>query len=147
MVPGWLVQVLHPPQKFERPPFCNGWRYGIKKYGIEVIFNGMTSLLNYITIYQLVQKLLGWDTQTDRRTDRQTYRQTGDLTSLTFLFKESRLTKIFLGIRRAWTLESSPCQIGNYCDSSGMHLHAVILHSAVYFEVLGKQPEIKPDRM
>jgi hypothetical protein len=44
----------------------------------------MTSLLNFIKIYQLVQKLLGG-------THRQTARQTGDLTSLTFLFKESRL--------------------------------------------------------
>jgi hypothetical protein len=43
----------------------------------------MTSLLNFIKIYQLVQKLLGGDTQTDR--------QDGDLISLTFLFKESRL--------------------------------------------------------
>jgi hypothetical protein len=44
----------------------------------------MTSLLNFIKIYQLVQKLFGgrgW--QTDR--------QTGDLISLTFLFKGSRL--------------------------------------------------------
>jgi hypothetical protein len=82
MVPRWLVQVLHPPQKFERPPFWNAWRYGINKYGVEVIINGMTSLLNFIIIYQLVQKLLGG-----------THRQTGDLISLTFLFKESRLKK------------------------------------------------------
>jgi hypothetical protein len=87
MVPRWLMQVLHPPQKFERPPFCNGWRYGVKRYGIEVTFNGMTSLLNFINIYHLVQKLLEEDTQTDGRTDR----QTGDLISLTFLFEESRL--------------------------------------------------------
>jgi hypothetical protein len=79
------VQVLHPPQKFECPPFWNGSKYGIKKYGVEVIFNGMTSLLNFMKIYQLVQMLLGG--YTDRRTDR----QTGDLISLTFLFKESRL--------------------------------------------------------
>jgi hypothetical protein len=52
-------------------------------YGVEVIFNGMTFLLNDIKIYQLVQKLL--------RTDGQIDRQTGDLLSLTFLFKESRL--------------------------------------------------------
>jgi hypothetical protein len=51
----------------------------------------MTSLLNFIKIYQLVQKLLGGDAQTDRRTDIQTDRQTGDLKSLTFLFKEIRL--------------------------------------------------------
>jgi hypothetical protein len=64
----------------------------------------MTSLLNFIKIYQLVQKLLGGphrqtdrqtdghaDTQTDRQAGRQTDRQTGDLISLTFLFEESRL--------------------------------------------------------
>jgi hypothetical protein len=49
--------------------FWNGWRYGIKKYGFEVTFNGMTSLLNFIKIYQLVQKLLEGDPQTDRQTD------------------------------------------------------------------------------
>jgi hypothetical protein len=43
----------------------------------------MTSLLNFIKIYQLVQKLLEGDRQTDR--------QTGDLISLTFLFEENRL--------------------------------------------------------
>jgi hypothetical protein len=79
MVPRWLVQVLHPPQKFERPPFWNAWAYRIKKYGVEVTFNGIISLLHFIKIYQLVQKLLGRD------------RQTGDLISLTFIFKESRL--------------------------------------------------------
>jgi hypothetical protein len=28
MVPRWPVQVLYPPQNFERPPFWNGWRFG-----------------------------------------------------------------------------------------------------------------------
>jgi hypothetical protein len=79
MVPRWLVEVSHPPQKFERPPFWYAWRYGINKYGVEVTFNGITSVLNFIKIYQLVQKLLGG-----------TLRQTGDLISLTSLFKESR---------------------------------------------------------
>jgi hypothetical protein len=55
----------------------------------------MTSLLNFIKIYQLVQQSLG-GTQTDRRTDRHTDRQTGDLISLTFLFKESRLITDFV---------------------------------------------------
>jgi hypothetical protein len=32
------------------------------KVGIEVTFNGMTSPLNFIKIYQLVQKLLGGET-------------------------------------------------------------------------------------
>jgi hypothetical protein len=48
----------------------------------------MTSLLNFIKIYQLVQKLLVGHTQTDR--------QTGDLIILTFLFEESRLITILL---------------------------------------------------
>jgi hypothetical protein len=43
----------------------------------------MTSLLNFIKIYQLVKKLL--------RGGRNTDRQTGDLISLTLLFEESRL--------------------------------------------------------
>jgi hypothetical protein len=64
--PTLTVQVLHPPQKFERPSFWNGWSYGIKKYGVEVTFNGMTFLLNFIKICQLVQKLLGGDAQTDK---------------------------------------------------------------------------------
>jgi hypothetical protein len=90
LFPRWLVQVLHPSQKFERPPFWNGWRYGIKKFGVEVTFNGMTSLLNFIKIYQLVQTLLGGG-GTDRQTGRQIDGQIGDLISLTFLCKESRL--------------------------------------------------------
>jgi hypothetical protein len=39
------------------------WLYLMKlwgyNYGIEVTFNGITSLLNFMKIYQLVQKLLG----------------------------------------------------------------------------------------
>jgi hypothetical protein len=45
----------------------------------------MTFLLNFIKIYQLVQKLLGGGGEA--HIDR----QTGDLISLIFLFKESRL--------------------------------------------------------
>jgi hypothetical protein len=56
---------------FERPPFWNGCSYGIKKYGFEVTFNGMTSLLNFIKIYQL-----------DQDGDEQTHSQDGDLISL-----------------------------------------------------------------
>jgi hypothetical protein len=88
MFPCWLVQVLHPSQTFERPPFWNGWSYGIKKYSDKVTFNGMTSLLNFIKIYQLIQKLLGG------HTDGQTDRQTDYLISFTFLFKESRLKNV-----------------------------------------------------
>jgi hypothetical protein len=57
-------------------------------YDVEVTFNDMISLLNFIKIYQLVQTLLGG-------THRQTDRQTGDLMSLTFLFKESKLKMAF----------------------------------------------------
>jgi hypothetical protein len=55
------------PQKFERLPFSNGCRYSIENYGVEVIFNGMTSLLNFIQICNLIQKLMG-----GRQTDTQT---------------------------------------------------------------------------
>jgi hypothetical protein len=70
MVPRWLVQVLHPPQKFERPPFWNGWKYVIKKNDVEVTFNGMTSLLNFIKNLQIGSKVIRGG-HTDRRTDRQ----------------------------------------------------------------------------
>jgi hypothetical protein len=46
----------------------------------------MTSLLNFMKIYQLVG---GGGTQTDGQTDR----LTGDLISLTFPLEESRLKK------------------------------------------------------
>jgi hypothetical protein len=39
---SWLVKVLLPPQKCERPPLWNGWSYGIKNYGFEVTLNGMS---------------------------------------------------------------------------------------------------------
>jgi hypothetical protein len=51
-------------QKFERLPFWNGCSYSIKNYGVEVSFNSITSLLNLIKIYQLVQKLIEGDRQT-----------------------------------------------------------------------------------
>jgi hypothetical protein len=111
MVPRWLVQVLNPPQKFERSPFWNGWRYRIRKHGIEVIFNGMTSLLNFIKIYQLVQKLLGG---TYRQTNGQTGRQTGDLISLTFLFEESRLITGYSPASHSGSPSSLPGQ--TMCD-------------------------------
>jgi hypothetical protein len=77
MILWWLVQVLHPPQKFERPPYWYDCSYGIRNHGIEITYNGMTSLLSFIKRYQLVQKMMGVDT---------------DLISLHFSFrKESRL--------------------------------------------------------
>jgi hypothetical protein len=48
---------------FERPPFWSGCRYNTETYGVEVIFNGMSTLLNFIKIYQFVQKLI---VRTDR---------------------------------------------------------------------------------
>jgi hypothetical protein len=79
---GWLVQVLHLPQKSERSPFWNGCSYGIENDGIKVSFNGMTSLLNFIKSTNWFKSLWG----------RQTHRQEDDLISLHFSFrKESRL--------------------------------------------------------
>jgi hypothetical protein len=76
------VQVLHPPQKSERLLYWNGCNYGIKNDGVEAIFNNMTSLLNFIKVYQLFQKLVGGR-----------HRQGSDLISLHFCFiEESRLT-------------------------------------------------------
>jgi hypothetical protein len=63
------------PQKFERPPLCNGPSYGIKSYGVDVNLNGMTSVLKFIKIYQLVQKLIREQTHTHADTHGQT--QTG----------------------------------------------------------------------
>jgi hypothetical protein len=74
-----MVQVWRPPQKFQRPLFSNGGSYGIKKYGVEVSFNGMTSLLNFIKSINLFQK--DADGETHGR----------DHIILTFSFKESRL--------------------------------------------------------
>jgi hypothetical protein len=48
MVPRWPAQVLHPPQKFERPPFCNSWSYGIGKYGFWITFSGIISIPNFL---------------------------------------------------------------------------------------------------
>jgi hypothetical protein len=58
MVLRLLVQILYPSQKYESPPICNDCSYSIKNYGIEVIFNGNVTTLNFIKIYQLVQKLI-----------------------------------------------------------------------------------------
>jgi hypothetical protein len=58
MVPLSLLKFLHPLQKFERPPFWNGWSYGIKDNRVDVTFSGMTSQLNLTNFYQLIQMLL-----------------------------------------------------------------------------------------
>jgi hypothetical protein len=70
MVPRWLVQVLHPHQKFERPPFWNGWRYGIKKYGVEVHFQWHDLPTEFHKNLPIGSKVIWGDTQTDGQTDR-----------------------------------------------------------------------------
>jgi hypothetical protein len=58
-----------------------------RNHGVEVAFSGMTSLQNFIKVYQLVQKLMGG--QTDR--------QDSDVICLHFSFrKESRLKNRFV---------------------------------------------------
>jgi hypothetical protein len=86
------VQVFHSPQKSERPPFWNGCSCSIKNGGVDVTFKGTSFLLNFIKIYELVQKFMG-----ERHTDRQTHRQDGDLISLRFSFsKESRVKRDYV---------------------------------------------------
>jgi hypothetical protein len=41
---------LHPPQKFERQPFWNGWTCGVK-YGVVVAYT------EFHKMYRLVQEL------------------------------------------------------------------------------------------
>jgi hypothetical protein len=58
-----MVQILHLPKTFECPLLWSGC--SIKNYGIEVTFNGITFLLNFVKMYQLAQMLIGGtDTQT-----------------------------------------------------------------------------------
>jgi hypothetical protein len=76
MVLRSLVQVLHPPQKYEHTPSCN---YGIKNHGIEVTLNNVTSLLILIKIYQ--------------------HRQDGDLISLHFSCRKENRLKMKLANR------------------------------------------------
>jgi hypothetical protein len=58
-VPTWLLIVLHPPQKYERPSFLNRCSYGIKNYVIEVTFNGMTFLLNFVKNLPICSEVYG----------------------------------------------------------------------------------------
>jgi hypothetical protein len=57
MGPRWRVKILYPPQKFDRPIFCNIWNYGTKNDDGQVTFHIMKTLLTVIKIYQLVQIL------------------------------------------------------------------------------------------
>jgi hypothetical protein len=72
------MQILHPPQKPERPLLWNGCSYGIKNYGVRVIFNGITFLQNFTKLYQMDKKLIAG----------QTHRQDGDLISLHLSFRK-----------------------------------------------------------
>jgi hypothetical protein len=63
----------------------DGRSYEIKKYGFEVIFNGITCLPNFVKIHLSVQKLLVGGG----------HRQADDFISL-FYFLESRLITHFL---------------------------------------------------
>jgi hypothetical protein len=47
-------------------PSWNGLSYGINNYGLEATFNAMTSLLNFMEIYQLVQRILRGRADTGR---------------------------------------------------------------------------------
>jgi hypothetical protein len=47
--------------------------YGIKNYCIEVPLNGITSIPNFMKIYQAVKKLLVGDTQTEWWFDKPTF--------------------------------------------------------------------------
>jgi hypothetical protein len=67
IVSRWLVRVLHPPHMFECPTFWNDWSYESKNYGVEVTFNGMTSLPNFKNIPLGSKVDGGTDTYTDRK--------------------------------------------------------------------------------
>jgi hypothetical protein len=59
-----MVQILHLPKTFECPLFWSC--FSIKNYGIEVTFNGIIFLLNFVKMYQLAQMSIGGtDTQTE----------------------------------------------------------------------------------
>jgi hypothetical protein len=76
------VQVFPPSQKSEWPLFLNGWNFGIKNYGIEVTFNDMISLLNFIKIYCWFRfPLKHWQSVT-RRSGIKTHKATNELFSL-----------------------------------------------------------------
>jgi hypothetical protein len=61
MLPRLLVQYCIHLRSLK---LWNGWRYSIEKYDVKVSLNGITSPLNSIKIYHLVQKLLWGNRQT-----------------------------------------------------------------------------------
>jgi hypothetical protein len=78
MVPRWLVQYLHPPQKFQSLPFLNGRSYRIRNNGIEVTFSGMILLRNFM--YHWFQSIWGGG-GSHRQADTQAGRWSHKLTS------------------------------------------------------------------
>jgi hypothetical protein len=78
------VQILHPPQKSEVRHFGT---VKAKEYDADVTLKGMAYLLTFMKNLTTVSKVISWG-----HTDR----QYGDLISLSFLFKESRLRSSLL---------------------------------------------------
>jgi hypothetical protein len=108
-------EILHPPQKFESPPFWNVWSYGIRNCGVEVNCNGMMSRLSFIKVYQLVQKLIG-------RWDR--HRQEGNLISLHFYGRKE--SKLKAGCYSDSGFPGFPQFFqGNWCNSKAVSLRQV----------------------
>jgi hypothetical protein len=76
----------------------HGWISKNRRYDVDVAFKGKTLLLNFIQIYEFVQKLLGKLSDAGKtHTAWQTVRQTKYLSHMpNFTFKESTL-KRYLG--------------------------------------------------
>jgi hypothetical protein len=64
------VQFSDAAQKSEPPPLQNGCSYEIKNCDVEVTFNDMIYLLNFMKTYQLVQIMLLMGGHTDGHADR-----------------------------------------------------------------------------
>jgi len=100
MVQRLLVQLSHPPQKFEHPPFWYGWSYGIR-HSPSVAWPPNWSSSKF------------YQGQMDRQID---------IRNLTFLFKKNRL-KIYGNFTRwssPWGLlsRSSGKKWNAYCQAS-----------------------------
>jgi len=77
-------------------------------YGIEVKFNEMRSILNFISMYQLIQKLIGGERQKTQ------HRQDGDIIIVLCSFRnESRLKHI--GILCSKKISTNNGQKANRC--------------------------------
>jgi hypothetical protein len=114
-----LVEVLHPPQNFECPPFWNGLSCRITNYCVEVTFNGMSG---------------------SKVVEGCTYRKQGDLISQLFPFrKESKLeigcsviVQLVLCLRQSQSLS---CH--TYLETRVPWMHSnVICHFSVIHNIL-----------